>query len=161
MKKIALVLLVTVIAFNVSNAQKIDKYCKNVRTSVDKFSGITNIDSPLSLPIIFHKVIDGDLVIMYMSIKVIGSTVTTGRGLTILLGNDKRITRPNEKIDLDVNSSDQYEYSASIRLTKGEIELLKANTMTDVKLYIYTDELKEKHALSYRGHITCIDAKNN
>jgi len=103
MKKLALVLLVTVIAFNVSNAQKMDKYCKNVRTSVDKFSGKTNIESPLGLPITFHKVIDGDLVIMYMNIKVIGSTVTTGRGLTILLENDERITRPNEKIDLDVN----------------------------------------------------------
>lgn len=158
-KKLSLLLFSIIIFTQTSFSQeiKIDRYCKKIKTELDKFSGETKHRSPLLKQIGFTKIIKGDEQIIYMSIRTVGSTPPTGEGVIILFENGERITK-NIETSVRVNSKAQFEHSAFFGLTREDIELLKNNTITDTKLYIF--DMKITKAIQYRAYITCLDQLN-
>jgi hypothetical protein len=114
-------------------------YCKEIEESKDKFEDKTTYRSPTKNGINFIKVKRGNLANTYLSIQVTGSTVNVnGKGVTILFDNGKKILKPNQEIDCDVNKyGDGYIYSAFIPLDKIDIDMLKQGKLTDARLYIY------------------------
>ncbi len=132
-------------------------YCKDVKTTIDKFTGETNIRSNSIDGISFSKSIKENLTKTYMSINVAGSTLNIEKtGLIILLENGFKIERPGQKINVAVGSKGtSYTYSASIELSSKEIELLLENKITDVRLYIYDSSIKKSDILI--SYLECIN----
>jgi|SaaInlStandDraft_2_1057019.scaffolds.fasta_scaffold31678_1 hypothetical protein len=159
MKKLGLVLFAIYSMSQVAFAQeikKIDKYCKKIDVTVDKFNGETKYRTPLLKQISFIKYIKEGKETIYMSIRTIGSTPSTGEGVTILLDNGEKIEK-NVDTDVSVNSNAQFEHSAFFRLTKADIELLKKHNITDTRLYIF--DMKILKPVQYRAYMICLDDK--
>ncbi|MGB1218367.1 MAG: hypothetical protein ACPG4W_01165 [Flavobacteriales bacterium] len=160
MKKLGLVIFFAV--FSVSQIafaqeiKKIEKYCKKIDVEVDKFNGETKYQTPLLKQIGFTKIIKDGEEIVYMSIRTIGSTPSTGKGVIILLDNGEKIEK-NVDTDVRVNSNAQFEHSAFFRLTKSDIELLKKHNITDTRLYIF--DMKILKPVQYRAYMICLDDK--
>ena len=159
MKKLGLVLFAIYSMTQVAFAQeikKIDKYCKKIDVTVDKFNGETKYRTPLLKQISFIKYIKEGKETVYMSIRTIGSTPSTGEGVTILLDNGEKIEK-NVDTDVSVNSNAQFEHSAFFRLTKADIELLKNHNITDTRLYIFDMQISKP--IQYRAYMICLDDK--
>ena len=159
MKKLGLVLFAIYSMSQVAFAQeikKIDKYCKKIDVTVDKFNGETKYRIPLLKQISFIKYIKEGKETIYRSIRTIGSTPSTGEGVTILLDNGEKIEK-NVDTDVSVNSNAQFEHSAFFRLTKADIELLKKHNITDTRLYIF--DMKILKPVQYRAYMICLDDK--
>jgi hypothetical protein len=160
MKKLRLVLLFAVYSMTqIAFAQeiiKIDKYCNKIDVEVDKFNGETKIRTPLLKQIVFTKIIRDGEEIVYMRIRTIGSTPSTGEGVIILLDNGEKIEK-NVDTDVRVNSNAQFEHYAFFELTKTDIELLKNHNITDTRLYIF--DMKILEPVQYRAYMICLDDK--
>jgi hypothetical protein len=158
MKTIILILISLITLIQVSSAQelKIEKYCKKIKVENDKFDGEIKYSTPVLKQIRFIKSIDKGGSRTYMSISTIGSTPSTGEGVTLLLENGKKIYKKVET-DVRVNSNAQFEHSAFFSLYEYEIELLKKYSITDAKLYIF--EMKIKNPIQYRAYLICLDSK--
>lgn len=123
-------------------------YCKDIKTTTDKFNGEVTSRSDYSDGISFIKVTKDKISNIYMAINESGQTLNVGKkGLILLLENGKKIERPNAKIDVKAERSN-YVYSAFIELSKAEIALIIKNKITDDKLYIYDGEIKNGDILS-------------
>lgn len=135
-----------------------DFYCKKMEVKKDKFEDKTTTYTPYSSGISFMKVASNGQKSIYLSINETGSTVLVNKkGLYLLLENDKKISRPETKIDVKVNKSGSgYIYNAFIRLTDEEIELLKENRITDNRLYIFDGTVKKDSADKIIGFLKCL-----
>ena len=120
---------------------KLDEYLE----STDKFTGEKTYYGGGKV-VSFMKVIGKGKSSQYVSISVKGSTLNYGcYGVSILFANGKKIVRSKEKVDTDYNDSG-WEYKAFFSPTIEEINLLKTEKITDVKLYIYDAEIDEKES---------------
>ena len=159
MKKLGLVLFAIYSMAQVAYSQeikKIDKYCKKINVTVDKFNGETKYRTPLLKQISFIKYIKEGKETVYMSIRTIGSTPSTGEGVTILLDNGEKIEK-NVDTDVSVNSNAQFEHSAFFRLSKTDIELLKNHNISDTRLYIFDMQISKP--IQYSAYMSCLDNK--
>lgn len=157
MKKLTILFLSIICLGQFSFSQEIDtkKYCKQIKTQVDKFEGETKYTTPLLKQISFIKIIHGENELNYMMISTIGLTPATGEGVILLLENGEKVIFNNVKTEVNVNSSAQFEHSAFITLTKDNIELLKKYNITDARLYIF--DMKIKDPIQYRAYLMCLD----
>lgn len=126
-------------------------YCSKIDVIKDKFTNTITKRSPVGEPVCFVK--DGSF---YLRLKTYGSTpVIDGTGVIILLDNGKKIVK-NSKIDVEVDQySGKYEYTAFIRLTKVDIDLLTKFAIDDFKLYIF-ENVRKLDGLAYKEYIKCI-----
>jgi len=134
-------------------------YCNEIKIKKDKFEDIETHITPFNIDgISFLKSISNNKKDYFINIRVNGSTLNVGeKGVYILLENGKKILKPNEKIDVDVNkNSTGWEYSAFINLNNEEITLLKSSRITDVKLFIYEKEISLKNGLLTQEYLKCI-----
>jgi hypothetical protein len=115
--------------------------CKEIEEFKDKFTNEITYRSPASEGITFIKVKKGNNVSTYLSIRIDGSTLNFNeKGVILLLNNKLKIIKPEEKLDVEVNTrTNEYDYiySAFIRLNTNDLKLLTQNIITDVRLYIY------------------------
>jgi hypothetical protein len=131
-----------------------DFYCKEITQTVDKFTGETKYNTN-SGGIFFLKVVKDKTSKIYLSINQPGATLTIGKkGLTILLENNKKIEKPNAEIKANPNGSGGYYNSTFVELTLAEINLLKANNMTDLRLYVNDSEVK--NGTKYKELLKCL-----
>jgi hypothetical protein len=128
----------------------VDFYCKDIKTTTDKFNGSTTSSSDYSDGISFIKVTKDNSSTIYMSVREGGITINVGeKGLILLLENGKRIVRPEAEIDVKVNTvTSGYIYSAFISLTEEEIQLIIENPLTNNRLYIYDGVIESGEKLS-------------
>ena len=135
-----------------------DFYCRNIKTSFDKFTGETKYDTEISDGVTLEKVEKDGAKKIYLYIRVSGATISIGeKGATLLLENKKRIERPNEPVDVKTSSStysSSYVYSVFMELTNDEINLLKENNITDVRLYVYDREIK--YGTRIKEYLKCL-----
>ena len=153
---ILLIAIITLTQFSFSQDLKTEKYCKKIKVEVDKFNGEVKYSTPILKQISFLKFVENGESTTYMRISTIGSTASTGEGVTLLLENGEKITK-NIETDVRVNSNAQFEHSAFFRLTKDDIVLLKKHNITDTRLYIF--DMKINKPIQYRAYITCLDNK--
>jgi hypothetical protein len=127
-----------------------DFYCKDIKTTTDKFNGSTTSSSDYSDGISFIEVTKDNSSTIYMSVSQGGITINVGeKGLILLLENGKRIERPEAEIDVKVNTvTSGYIYSAFISLSEEEINLIIENPLTDKRLYIYDGVVESGERLS-------------
>ena len=151
-----LLLIITINQITFSQEIKTEKYCKKIEVELDKFNGETKYSTPLLNQISFTKIIRKGETVVYMRIRTIGLTPSTGEGVIILLDNGEKITK-NVKTSVTVNSDAQYEHSAFLSLTKDEIELIKAHEITNVRLYIF--DIGIVKPIQYRAYMMCLDEK--
>lgn len=131
-----------------------DFYCKKITKTVDKFTGKTEYNTN-SGGIFFLKVVKGKISKIYLSINQPGATLTIGKkGLTILLENNKKIEKPNADIKANSNGSGGYYNSTFVELTLAEINLLKVNNMTDLRLYVNDSEVE--NGTKYKELLKCL-----
>jgi hypothetical protein len=131
-----------------------DFYCKGITQTVDKFTGETKYNTN-SGGIFFLKVVKDKISKIYLSINQPGATLTIGKkGLTILLENNKRIEKPNAEIKANSNGNGGYYNSTFVELTLAEINLLKANNMTDLRLYVNDSEVQ--NGVKYKELLKCL-----
>lgn len=135
-------------------------YCNNILIKKDKFEDLETHMTPFgNQGLSLMKSIRNNIKTYYLSVKVNGGTLNVGeKGAYILLENGKKISKPNEKIDVDYNSrnASDWEYSAFIQLSQEEISLLKSSRITDVKLYIYENEITIKNGLIIQEYLKCL-----
>ncbi len=123
---------------------------------VDKFNGETRYRTPSLKQIGIIKYIREGEEAVYISIRTIGSTPSTGEGVTILLDNGEKIEK-NVDTDVSVNSNAQFEHSAFFRLSKTDIELLKNHNISDTRLYIFDMQISKP--IQYSAYMSCLDDK--
>jgi hypothetical protein len=141
MKKTLSIIIVALCLSLFSKAQ----LCPEISYSIDKFSGDTTKSSlPVDNVSFTYIRASGGKTYRYMYLRTIGYTANVNKtGVIILLKGGKKIEKPNEKVEVDVNKyGDGYVYSALLSLTKEDIELLKDNDMTDYRLFIYDGSIK-------------------
>lgn len=119
-------------------------YCSKITKSVDNFDKKTNYYSPFSGLISFSKTIgkgkDDDI---YISITAKSSSFNTGKyGVSILFKDETRIDRKSEEIKVKMGKGKYFDYKAFFLLTEDEINKLTTSEITDIKLYVYTEEIK-------------------
>jgi hypothetical protein len=136
-------------------------FCNDIEESKDKFTNEITYRSPESEGISIIKVKAGVKVNTYLSIRVGGSTVNVKeKGVILLLDNKLKITKPDAELDVDVNTSKYgsgYIYSAFIDLNINDIKLLTQNKITDVRLYIYDNDITDGKKIS--EYLKCIIKK--
>ena len=123
-------------------------YCSKIEIKNDKFTDKRRSYSPLLEDISLSKYEEEDVVTIYMSLKVNGSTLNlNGKGVILLLEDGSKINLPNETIEANV-SDYGWEYTAFFSLSDENINKLKASPITDYRLYIYDKTIEN-------GHVFC------
>jgi tetratricopeptide (TPR) repeat protein len=114
-------------------------------SETDKFNGEKTYYGGGTI-VSFMKVIGKGKSSQYVSVNVYGSTLNYGcYGVSILFENGKKIIRSNEKVDTDYNDSG-WRYKAFFTPTLNEINLLKTQKITAVKLYIYDADVDDSES---------------
>ncbi|MGQ2985028.1 hypothetical protein [Flavobacterium sp.] len=134
-------------------------FCHEITTEVDKFEKSETYYTPTEEGISFMKVKKGGKSSTYLSVSVPGSTLNVNKkGLYILFSDGTKFSKPEAKIDVDANSSG-YRYSAFIWLTQAEILMFTKKTITDIKLYIYTDPIETESSKMVKEYLKCLSKK--
>ncbi len=136
-------------------------FCEDIDMEKDKFNGEVTYRTPFgNQGINLTKIKKNNVTNYYLSVSVDGSTLNVGtKGAYVLFDNGKKISRPNESIDVDSNIgtySSGWEYSAFIKLNQEDIKLLKNNKITDVKLYIYQNEVSKNTSIKIQQYMKCL-----
>lgn len=140
-----------------------DFYCKKLKVKKDKFEDKITTSTPYASGISFVKVERNSNQVIYFNINETGSTLAINKkGLYVLLENNKRISKPNLDIDVEVNTGGSgYIYNAFVKLSKEDIELLLNNKITDDKLYIFEGTVDKESANKIMGYLKCLVQNNN
>jgi len=117
----------------------------NYLSKTDKISGEKTYYGGGTI-VSFMKVVGKRNSAQYVSITVKGSTLNYGcYGVAILFENGKKIIRSKEEVESDYNDSG-WQYKAFFAPTLNEINLLKTQKITYVKLYIYDADISESES---------------
>jgi hypothetical protein len=143
MKKLLLLLF----CFN-AFAQERD-FCSELKSTTSKFDDKVTWHTPLLKPLSFTKT--GKTIYLSLRIKVYSPDLTQ-KGVTLLLSDGSKISKPNEKVKYDY--SDGYYCTAFILLTQKDIEKLNLAYITDYKLYIHEHTLIEPY--DYYEYFICL-----
>jgi hypothetical protein len=131
--------------------------CDEIITAYDKFENDSTYKTSYAYDVQFLKHVNNNQETFYLSLRTIGHTVVVdGKGVIILLANNKRIERKDVDIEVRVDGDANYEYSAFIRLTSEELSLLRENEITDYRLYIYDTAVAKSLGLKLRGWLNCL-----
>ena len=133
-----------------------DFYCNQIEKSVDKFDGKTRWLSPVAEGLSLTRVKTETEDIIFLSIRVRGSTVNVGeKGAIILFEDGTKINKPETEIDVDAKSN-AFMYSAFISLSDSEIQSIQDKTITDVRLYIYDKEVSSDASTKIKEYASCL-----
>ena len=126
---------------------KIDNFDKdslntncNISKKVDDFDGSITYETEITDRVSILKIKSGKSITYYLSIYIKENNIYNGKGVCIILENNKRINKPNEEVKSSYLGSSFYVHSF-ITLTKNDINLLKTNAIEKYKLYISEDEI--------------------
>lgn len=129
-------------------------YCTQIKSEEDKFNGSTTLSSPLDA-ISFYKIESREGTNYYIRIEVEGITPNINeKNVIILFENGTKINRPNEKIDIKLGENARYRYISTFKLLDDEIEKLKKDKITDVRLFVHDKVIKNGDALMQ--YLKCI-----
>jgi len=139
------------------NSQKTDSIdCdKWLTKEFDEFLGETTFNAEITDEVRFIKIKNGSTTRYYLSIWIKETGIYTGRGVTIILQNGKRINRPGEKVESKYTAGSFYT-TAFITLTVADITLLKQSGILKYKLYISTGELFNYFAKCSKDLFNCL-----
>lgn len=134
---------------------------KHIKKEIDKLNEDINYKTPLLEPVSATRILKKGQQTVFLKLATWSSTVSVkGKGVTILFDNGKRIERPNQEIDAQVNTTvghpEDYEYTAFMELTPEDIALLSQARITNYKLNTYSYELKDNKGQVFREAMSCL-----
>lgn len=130
--------------------------CFNVVVETDKFTGEVSYNSPDIENVSFVKYKSKGIINQYVSLSIY-DTYLTGfdiSGLIILFKSGKKISRPNEKIDVNNSTGRNWRYSAFFTPSSSEINLLKNEEIIGFKLYIFGTDITEGNLI--KTYANCV-----
>ncbi len=133
MKKLILLLLLFSISLSIV-AQKVNR-------TVDDFTGKITITTTLNEDARLIKVINGERVTTYLSMKASGSIVTLyKRGVWVIFDDGTKWSNLGAEVDCDVNrKGNGYDYSIFVSLSEEDIKIFNSKRINKTKLYIFTE----------------------
>ena len=132
--------------------------CDIFAKDVDKFTNDVTIHSDYrDTYASVTKVIAKNKSTYYLSLTAygFGDPQTNGKGVVVLLTNNKKLVWPNEKVKVSVDR-DHYAYSCFIRLTVEQISTLQKNRVTDWRLVSYDNTINEEDGKQLQKAFICI-----
>ncbi|MFP9099109.1 hypothetical protein ACLI09_08650 [Flavobacterium sp. RHBU_24] len=131
-------------------------YCKDVYSVKDKCDGVTRTYSSDLRSVQFVRLKNT----VYMSITVWASSYNLNeKGVIILLTENKRIVKPNVKVEIEEFSDGQYSHHVFFPLSQDDVAKLKKYHITDYRLDDFDDNLDERDGEIYCGYMNCIAPK--
>ncbi|WP_395049750.1 hypothetical protein [Flavobacterium sp.] len=126
-----------------------DFYCEEIEKSIDKFTNAIQYKASTGDLVSIFKIEKNGSKSFYLSIGVYGATVSglNEKGVILLLKNNKKIEKPDERLDTKYDGDLGYLYSAFIKLNDSDLELLKNNELTDARLYIFDKSYSDNYKL--------------
>ena len=126
-----------------------DFYCEEIEKSIDKFTSAIQYKASTGDLVSIFKIEKNGSKTFYLSIGVYGATVSglNEKGVILLLKNNKKIEKPDERLDTKYDGDLGYLYSAFIKLNDSDLELLKNNELTDARLYIFDKSYSDNYKL--------------
>ncbi|WP_128544055.1 hypothetical protein [Larkinella soli] len=125
--------------------------CRQAITRVDDpREGKVTYYTPMIRPVYFSKEVRKGVATWYLSLRAFGDGVNNGkRGALIRLDNGRTLRKPEAEIGLRDNElrddfDYEYIYTAHIRLTPTDLELLKKHRITGFRLYVYEQKVSER-----------------
>lgn len=135
-------------------------FCNQIEKEIDKFDKSITYRTPTYEGVGIEKVIKGKSKVYYLSITTPGSTLNVNeKGVIILLNNGMKISKPNQKIDVEAGSGSDYVYSAFFSLNENDLKLLLQNQITDFRLYIYDNSINEDKRNQIQQYLKCLIQK--
>lgn len=123
-------------------------FCDELKSETDKFTGEIRVSTPKLDGIYFLKVTKDNASRYLMFVSQQGATPKIGTtGMFLLLTNNKKIEKPSTPIEVNVNGSG-FLYSAFIVLTAEDIKLLTENQITDARVYVLDDIVRNGQKIS-------------
>lgn len=123
----------------------VEDFCSQITIEEDKFSDDVKYRTPSTGGNKFLKVVNGTEEIIYFYLKAYGRTASVNeKGVFILLNDKTIIKKPEVVISCNVSvTGTGYAYTALFRLSEDDINKLLSSKITDIKLYIYEEEIKK------------------
>jgi hypothetical protein len=152
MKKLSII----IIALFAINTQAQDS-CSGVTTKTDKFSGDVHYQSPIGDNVSVHKYVKTNDTMYVLFINTYVSRPSYYKtGVTILLDNGSKLEYPTQEIGCKYSANGLYRMSAFMLISESDIDSLKSNIITDIRLYIHDLSLKAKEAQKVKGYVNCL-----
>lgn len=132
--------------FTTGNAQ--DSCKAEMRTTIDEFTGEKTITTSMIDPISMIKVIKGKSVVYYLSLKSYGKTkVVDKKGAIVLFSDGTKFSKQTAEVDYEQGTGgERYIYTAFIELSSSEVAKFAEKHVTDIRLYIFDNEIGERNA---------------
>lgn len=128
-----------------------------ISRDVDDFTGEVKIGSPLLDKVRVVKIINKGISEYYLILRTSGSTLNVSKkGVIILFEDGSKLQKPELKVNASSSSGYGWEYSAYLKLTQNDIEILKKKNISKFRLYIYDDTVnveKSKEIKAYMKYI--------
>lgn len=142
---------------------QVDSTCSMIERSVDDFTDVITIMSPMYYnrkvqKVNLQKAIDKKETSFYISFYSRDNySVNMGeRGLHIIFDDGSKFYRDCE-VDADINSSDaSIDYSAFLSLSKTEFTMFSKKKIKKYRLYIYDEVVDDKTAFFIQNAASCI-----
>lgn len=130
--------------------------CSQIVREIDDFTKEIELSTPFN-DLSLHKYINKSITTYYAYIKVNGYTYNVlNEGVFILFDDGTKISKPNEKIDVRLSSSNEWEYTSMIKLSSTDIANLKTKKIKKVRLYIYDSELNPELITNLPFQMQCL-----
>ena len=135
-------------------------YCQEFIERYDKFEGIKSIYTSLDDFIYFTKRIDkDDDELLFMNFNISGSiTNFLKKGVKIIFDDGEMLDYPQAEIDVSVSRKDyrDYDVSATLIMNNELVNKMRANLITDFRLYIYDSSPSKEYAQKIQAKFNCL-----
>lgn len=133
-------------------------YCQYIEETTDKFTGEQTFKVNREYMYELTKSKKGKTVKYTLYLEYSVDKFTTGKGVIILLENNKRIEKPNLPVKMNDLKRTPH-FSAIIDLTPDDIALLKENKIIDFMLFKYDCFFVPADGAIIQGALQCMLAK--
>jgi hypothetical protein len=123
----------------------------------DKFENETKINTRRNGLAKCIKYIKGNTSVYYLALNCKGLTVSVSTtGVKVLLKNGKSLVFNSAEIDVEPGEDGWFEYSAFIRLSPAQLNLLASSQITDFRLYVYDCTLTDDVGMEFIKDLKCL-----
>lgn len=134
-----------------------DYYCQYINETTDKLTGAQTFQTKYS-DYELTKSKKGKIVKYTLYLRTDADPRDhDGKGVLILLENNKRIEKPTVPVKLKIKAS--CIYTATFELTPADITLLRSNKITDFRLFENDGFISPDYAEVFQGALECMLAK--
>jgi len=146
-----------------------DSPCNKIEFNNDEVRNYKSYTTPIDINssdmVYINKIIEPNKKpVYYLYFRVNESTGKTVNGLYIILKNGKRISRPNEEIDLEVDNEEVsiehpgFKQSVMIELSQSELLTLKSSPIEKYAISYLTESIYDANDL-YSMFLCLLDKK--